>query len=50
MGRDDKKGKSNNKNSLPQTPKNLKIGPNDIGMEMAREFAELDKKTTPRKK
>jgi len=43
MGRDDKKGRSNNKDSLPQTPKNLKIKPNEIREEFAKEFEELNK-------
>lgn len=43
MGRDDKKGRSNNKDSLPQTPKNLKIKPNEIQEEFAKEFEELNK-------
>ena len=44
MGRDDKKGTSNNAGSLPQTPKNQKIKPGDMKEEVAREFAELKKK------
>lgn len=52
MGRDDKKGTSNNAKSLPQTPKNQKIKPGDMKEEVAREFAELKGKsqTTKRKK
>ncbi|MEK3952288.1 YfhD-like protein [Psychrobacillus psychrotolerans] len=49
MGRDDKKGRSNNKDSLPQTPKNLKIKPNEIQEEFAKEFEELNK-TAPKVK
>jgi len=49
MGRDDKKGRSNNKDSLPQTPKNLKIKPNEIREEFAKEFEEL-KKAGPKAK
>ncbi|WP_427138082.1 YfhD family protein [Psychrobacillus psychrodurans] len=49
MGRDNKQGRSNNKDSLPQTPKNLKIKPGDIREEFAKEFAELEK-TTPKSK
>jgi len=41
MGRDNKQGKSKNKDSLPQTPKNQKIKPNEVQEEFAREFAEL---------
>ncbi len=43
MGRDDKVGKSNQAKSLPQTPKNQKISPNDMKEEVAREFLELRK-------
>ena len=52
MGRDDKKGSSNNARSLPQTPKNQKIKPSDMKEEVAREFAELKNKidTVNRKK
>lgn len=42
MGRDDKKGKSKNKRSLPQTPKNQKIAPNKMREEISRELNELD--------
>ena len=42
MGRDDKKGKSKNKGSLPQTPKNQKIAPNKMREEISRELTELD--------
>lgn len=42
MGRDDKKGKSKNKGSLPQTPKNQKIAPNKMREEISRELSELD--------
>lgn len=41
MGRDDSKSKGTNKQSLPQTPKNLKIAPNKVREEIAKEFAEL---------
>ncbi|QUG40308.1 YfhD family protein [Psychrobacillus sp. INOP01] len=50
MGRDNKQGKSNNKDSLPQTPKNLKIKPNDIQEEFAKEFEELEKNTPKAKR
>jgi len=33
MGRDDSKSKGTNKQSLPQTPKNQKISPQDIAAE-----------------
>lgn len=42
MGRDDNKSNSNNKNTLPQTPKNQKIAPNKVSEEFSRELAELD--------
>jgi len=42
MGRDDSQGKSNNTNSLPQTPKNLKISPNKVHEEFAQELDELE--------
>ena len=41
MGRDDSAGKGTNKQSLPQTPKNLKIAPNKARGEMANELNEL---------
>ncbi|MFP3916800.1 hypothetical protein U5N28_03225 [Lysinibacillus telephonicus] len=41
MGRDDSKGKSNNRSSLPQTPKSQKIAPNRMKEEMAEEIEEL---------
>lgn len=41
MGRDDSKSKGTNKQSLPQTPKNLKIAPNKVREEIAKEFDEL---------
>lgn len=50
MGRDNKQGKSNNKDSLPQTPKNLKIKPSDIREEFAKEFKELEKDTPKAKR
>lgn len=43
MGRDNHQGASNNKNSLPQTPKNQKIKPGDMKAEMSKELAELTK-------
>jgi len=42
MGRDNKQGKSKNKNSLPQTPKNEKIAPNAAKEETAQELLELE--------
>ena len=50
MGRDDSIGKSNNKKSLPQTPKNQKIKPGDMKEEVAREFAELKQKVNGKDK
>ena len=54
MGRDDNKSSSNNKNSLPQTPKGSKMDPKQVKEELANEFAEIGqkalnvlKKTTP---
>lgn len=41
MGRDNKQGQSNNKGSLPQTPKNQKIAPNKVKEEFSQEFTEL---------
>lgn len=41
MGRDDSQGKSNNTNSLPQTPKSQKIAPNKMKEEIAEELDEL---------
>lgn len=43
MGRDNHQGASNNKSSLPQTPKNQKIKPGDMKEEMSKELAELTK-------
>lgn len=50
MGRDDKKGTSNNTRSLPQTPKNQKIKPDNIKEEVAKEFLSLEKKEFQKKK
>lgn len=44
MGRDDNKSTSNNKNSLPQTPKSLKIPSGSLKEETASEFAEIGSK------
>lgn len=41
MGRDDSIGKGTGKQSLPQTPKNLKIAPNKMKEEIAKELDEL---------
>lgn len=41
MGRDNKQGQSNNKGSLPQTPKNQKIAPNKAQEEFSKEFTEI---------
>lgn len=41
MGRDDSIGKGTGKQSLPQTPKNLKIAPNKMKEEIAKELNEL---------
>lgn len=52
MGRDNKQGKSSNKGSLPQTPKNQKIAPNKVTEEFSHELMELGKlipKNMPKK-
>ncbi len=52
MGRDNKQGQSNNKGSLPQTPKNQKIAPNKVNEEFSSELMELGKlipKNKPKK-
>jgi hypothetical protein len=41
MGRDDSSSKGTNKQSLPQTPKNLKIAPGQMREEIAQELDEL---------
>ena len=41
MGRDDSIGKGTGKQSLPQTSKNLKIAPNKMKEEIAKELDEL---------
>lgn len=43
MGRDDKKGSSHNKDTLPQTPKNEKIAPNKVKEEFSKELIEIAK-------
>ncbi|MFF2753179.1 YfhD family protein [Psychrobacillus sp. NPDC058041] len=50
MGRDNKQGKSKNKDTLPQTPKNQKIKPNEVQEEFSREFAELGENGTKKKR
>lgn len=50
MGRDNKQGQSNNKGSLPQTPKNLKIVPSRVQEEFARELMELDELAMKKKR
>ena len=50
MGRDDSKSKGTNKQSLPQTPKNLKIAPNKVREEIAEEIDELHRLVEKRKK
>ncbi|TQR09282.1 YfhD family protein [Psychrobacillus soli] len=50
MGRDNKQGKSKNKDTLPQTPKNQKIKPNNVQEEFAAEFAELKQNTSKKKR
>ncbi len=41
LGRDDHNSSSNNKNSLPQTPKELKIAPGDVRDEFSRELTDI---------
>ena len=41
MGKDNHNSTSNNKNSLPQTPKALKQSPQQAREEFSREFTEL---------
>jgi hypothetical protein len=50
IGRDNKQGKSKNKDTLPQTPKNQKIKPNNVQEEIAAEFAELRENTSKKKR
>lgn len=50
MGRDDSKSKGTNKQSLPQTPKNLKIAPNKVREEIADELSELHQLAAKAKK
>lgn len=45
MGRDNKQGKSNNKSSLPQTPKNQKIEPAKVQEEISKELGDFSKIT-----
>ena len=49
MGRDNKQGQSNNKGSLPQTPKNQKIAPNKVSEEFSQEIMELINTVTQNK-
>ncbi|MGG0656852.1 YfhD family protein [Rummeliibacillus pycnus] len=50
MGRDNKQGKSKNKSSLPQTPKNEKIAPQQAKEETAQELLELENLVAKNKK
>ena len=43
MGRDNKQGQSNNKGSLPQTPKNQKMSPQKAKEEFSKELTALEK-------
>ena len=43
MGRNNNHGHSKNKNTLPQTPKNQKIAPNNVQEEFSQEIADLGK-------
>lgn len=44
MGRNNNQGHSKNKSSLPQTPKNQKIAPDDVQEEFSQELADLTKR------
>lgn len=48
MGRNNNQGKSKNKSSLPQTPKNQTIAPNEVQEEFSQEIANLDKESVNR--
>lgn len=50
MGRDNKQGKSQNKGSLPQTPKTQKIAPNKAKEEFSKEFESLINSVTSKEK
>ncbi|WP_199170095.1 hypothetical protein [Sporosarcina sp. P20a] len=50
MGRDEHKKGSNSAGSLPQTPKNQTIAARDMHEEIAKEFAELRKAPTQKKR
>lgn len=50
MGRNNNQGHSKNKGSLPQTPSNQKIAPNEVQEEFAQEIADLTKSTQKRSK
>ena len=41
MGRDNQNSSSNNKNSLPQTPKALKSPPGNVKDEFSRELTDI---------
>lgn len=43
MGRNNNRGHSNNKSSLPQTPKNQKIAANQVQEEFSEEISELSR-------
>ncbi|WP_445487406.1 YfhD family protein [Niallia sp. 03133] len=48
MGRANSQKPSGNKNSLPQTPKNLKIESNQVNDEFSQELGEREKLKAPR--
>ncbi|WP_157827663.1 YfhD family protein [Niallia nealsonii] len=50
MGRANKQKASGNKNSLPQTPKDLKIEANHVDEEFASELGEKEKLNVPKPK
>lgn len=46
MGRNNNRGKSKNKSSLPQTPKNQTIAPHEVEQEFAQEIADIASTST----
>jgi len=50
MGRNNNQGKSKNKSSLPQTPKNQKIAADQVQEEFAQEIADLNSSSRKKSK
>lgn len=50
MGRANNQKPSKNANSLPQTPRELKIAPEQVNEEFSRELGEKDKLNVPKPK